>query len=110
MSRDDQTAQIRLAIGAVYPDTPLHQVLMNDELIHLILTELFSLGSRGDLLQAALTSKAFLSPALEILWRTLDSPIPLLSLLPPLDNGRSSMVTHFHTYKLSKLSSWFDFF
>jgi hypothetical protein len=29
----------------------------------------------------------------------LDSPIPLLSLLPPLDDGRSSMVTQFHTYK-----------
>jgi hypothetical protein len=79
----------------LYPDTSLHQVLMNDELVCMIMTELISIGGKANLVQAALASRAFLSPALEVLWETLDSPTPLLSLLPlPLEvTGRTMMVT-----------------
>jgi hypothetical protein len=46
--------------------------------------------SRKDLFSAAKTCKAFVEPALDLLWRILPSIIPLLLLLPSaeVDNGR----------------------
>jgi len=38
--------------------------------------------SRRDLLSVALTCKAFVEPALNRLWRSLDSLFPLLKILP----------------------------
>lgn len=42
---------------------------------------------RKTLLSAALACKAFSSPALDVLWRNMDSAIPLLKILPIIEVG-----------------------
>jgi hypothetical protein len=51
-------------------------------------------AARKNLRLAALTSKAFLEPAMNSLWSSLDSLIPLLSLLPfaPINNVYVSQI------------------
>ncbi|TFK73127.1 hypothetical protein BDN72DRAFT_835137 [Pluteus cervinus] len=44
-------------------------------------------STREHLLHTALTCRAFLEPALDILWRSMHSVYPLLNLLPPEDFG-----------------------
>jgi hypothetical protein len=41
-----------------------------------------SLQGRGDLARVATCSKALSVPALDVLWKTLDSELPLFKLLP----------------------------
>jgi hypothetical protein len=41
-----------------------------------------SLQGRGDLARAATCSKALSVPALDVLWKSLDSELPLFKLLP----------------------------
>lgn len=41
-----------------------------------------SLSRKQCLLRAALTSKDFFNPAMNVLWRSLDSLFPILNLIP----------------------------
>jgi hypothetical protein len=49
--------------------------------------------SKQNLLWAALTCKAFLEPALDRLWRTLDSLFPLLKILPSFTQSDGTYVS-----------------
>lgn len=51
--------------------------------------------SRRNLLWVALTCKAFLEPALDCLWRFLDSLFPLLKLLPSFTQSDGTYVRLF---------------
>jgi hypothetical protein len=61
---------------------------------------------RRSLFMASLTSKYFAEPAINILWRTMDSLCPLVRLLPGLkrhpDNGRF-VCFHFHSKYESRI-------
>ena len=50
--------------------------------------------TRRNLLSAALTSKAFLGPAISLLWRQLDSVMPLLKLFPNFVSVNDIYVSH----------------
>ncbi|EDR00093.1 uncharacterized protein LACBIDRAFT_314836 [Laccaria bicolor S238N-H82] len=73
--------------------TPSSEIFKNQDLLGVVLEFLehdeFLVATRKNLLLAALTSKAFLEPAMNSLWSSLDSLAPLLKLLPsfvPIDN------------------------
>ena len=53
--------------------------------------------SRQNLLWVALTCKAFLEPALDRLWRSLDSLFPLLRTLPSFTQSDGTYVSLFYT-------------
>ncbi|KAF6761310.1 hypothetical protein DFP72DRAFT_37349 [Ephemerocybe angulata] len=55
-------------------------------LIHEILCAVCDNLEDSELVSAALTTKAFLEPALNSLWRELDSFRPIVSCLPPMDD------------------------
>ncbi|KAF6753330.1 hypothetical protein DFP72DRAFT_902766 [Ephemerocybe angulata] len=55
-------------------------------LIHEILCAICDNLEDSELVSAALTTKAFLEPALNSLWRELDSFRPIVSCLPPMDD------------------------
>lgn len=67
---------------------PRFDVLFNSDILSLIFAH-FDLVEdpmvyRKSLYWAALTCKAFTEPALDVLWRSMNSLIPLLKLLPKL--------------------------
>ncbi|TFK75511.1 hypothetical protein BDN72DRAFT_441648 [Pluteus cervinus] len=100
-----------------HPETPQQSVLRTEDLVHNIL-EYFAVDPRADwsafpkyhedliasrkqLYNAALISRCFVHPALELLWRTIDSMMPLIKLLPESllsqDNGQYMVIfTHNH--------------
>lgn len=51
-------------------------------------------SSRKTLFSLALTSTAFLEPALDHLWRVLDSLFPLLKILPAFARSDDTYVSH----------------
>lgn len=51
--------------------------------------------SKQNLLWVALTCKAFLEPALDRLWRSLDSLFPLLRILPSFTQSDGTYVSFF---------------
>ncbi|KAH9485799.1 hypothetical protein JR316_0002714 [Psilocybe cubensis] len=65
---------------------PMHHCLQVTEILDLILTDLFESRegphSRGDLLSVGLTCQDFLEVALDILWGTQTSLVPLIKTLP----------------------------
>ncbi|KAG6812432.1 hypothetical protein H0H92_002898 [Tricholoma furcatifolium] len=71
-------------------DTPSQQVLTNEELLQRIFEEFpfepfdeqMNNVTRSHLLRAALTCKAFVEPALNVLWKSINTFIPLFKLLP----------------------------
>ncbi|PPQ69518.1 hypothetical protein CVT25_013382 [Psilocybe cyanescens] len=64
----------------------MHLCLQVNEILDLILTDLFEsrpgLQSKHDLISAALTCHDFLENALDILWKTQTSLVPLIKTLP----------------------------
>lgn len=88
-------------------DAPQSQVLNNPDLLDEIFSFFHVPGPQADsdslgripfpdsqhLLWAALVSKDFCDPALKVLWGSLDSWIPLLSLIPVLNIDGSNIVS-----------------
>lgn len=85
---------------------PLHTVLSDDDLRERIL----SFSENRDLLQCALVCRVWSDTSLDVLWSSLSSIVPLISILSPLstpnipDNpvnnevvwGNSPVIGHFH--------------
>lgn len=55
--------------------------------------ELLAHANRQNLLWAGLTCRAFLEPALDRLWRSLDSLFPLLKILPSFTQSDGTYVS-----------------
>ena len=66
-----------------------------------------ALSSKQNLLWAGLTCKAFLEPAMDRLWSSLDSLFPLLKILPSFTQSDGTYVSFFwlpasnHTFSFS---------
>ena len=68
---------------------PSSLVLHNRDLLDTIF-EFFECNERQELLWASLTSKAFLEPALNALWREMSSVFPIFRLLPTFNKDNVS--------------------
>lgn len=66
-----------------------------DEICEYLHDEQDGLTSKQNLLWAGLTCKAFLEPALDRLWSSLDSLFPLLKILPSFVQSDGTYVSFF---------------
>lgn len=98
-------------------ELPQSQVLNDPDLLELIfsffhvrtppqsgpesLARRISFPDSQHLLWASLASKAFHDPAMDVLWRSLDSWLPLLRLISILDINGSSIVSRSSGYRTS---------
>ncbi|KAH6905693.1 hypothetical protein BKA70DRAFT_1430558 [Coprinopsis sp. MPI-PUGE-AT-0042] len=81
----------RVLVVAQMSDSPKDRVLFGCDLLPIVVEHLE--GYNPSLLAVALTCKAFLEPALAILWRRIDSMEPILLLLPlAMVQGRYQLV------------------
>jgi hypothetical protein len=51
--------------------------------------------SRRDLLSGALSCKAFMNPCLDLLWNTMVTILPLLKLIPEMEEIDGQLVSYF---------------
>ncbi|KAF9472852.1 hypothetical protein BDN70DRAFT_886492 [Pholiota conissans] len=115
-------------------ECPQYQVFRNEDLLELIFSLLdpeayfgniwdLEPSTRQDLLSAALTCKAFLPPAMSLLWRMMESLLPLLKLIPSFTSvepnnyaiegpvtldGLNSVITYGSRIRYLCISNFFD--